>query len=187
MSLPRAAIAVSSALCLLAASFLVVPARVQADLVDLHIYGSNPGGWGRDAVNLTKPGPYLTYVNGTQLRLTLFSVDAPNPHNWYVDFNNDRDNASEPSSGTFSTSTANTFPAITLNRTGNYTYRCIFHNAMNGAINITEPGPGGGGGGLGGGTVLDYTWLWIILGAVAAAAVGGYFFMRYMRKRRTGG
>ncbi len=133
---------------------------------------------------MSKPGPFLTYANGTQLRLTLHSQDSQ-AHNLFIDHNGDRNNASEPSSGTFSTLGGTPF-TITLNRTGNFTYRCWFHPvAMTGKINITAAtgGTGGTGGGLGGGIAFDLNLL-IILAIVAAIVIAGVAVLLRMKRRR---
>jgi heme/copper-type cytochrome/quinol oxidase subunit 2 len=169
-------------ICKLAVSALGLAHPARADLVDLHLYGNSTGankGWGKDPGNITNPGPYLTYPNGTQLRLTLYSQDA-RTHNFFVDYNGDRNNASEPSTGSFSSSSGTTFPPITLNRTGNFTYRCIFHTTMTGTINITAA--------IGGTVVIGgfpiSMNLIIVLGIVAAVAIAFLVVFRRSRRRR---
>lgn len=174
------ALALALGLVVFAGIALLAPAR--ADIINFEFYGSNSGGWGRDPGNMTKPGPFLTYSNGTQLRLTLHSQDT-RTHNFFVDYNGDGSNASEPSTGDFFTLAGTTFPPITLTRQGNFTYRCIYHNAMTGKLNITASA----GGGLGGGTVFGTLLSWnliIILAIVAAVVIAGVAVLLRTRGRR---
>ncbi len=146
----------------------------RADTVDLYLYGVNPDGWGRYPANLTRPGPYLTYTNGTLLRLTLHSLDG-NDHQFFIDYNNNSIlNPGEPRTGIFSSPGGTTFPPITLDREGNFTYRCRFHpNTMMGKMNIVAAGVGPGLSGV----ALDWNLL-IFAGIMVAITIGAVVALR---------
>jgi hypothetical protein len=156
-------------------SLVVFAPGARADPVDLYLYGMNPDGWGRYPANLTRPGPYLTYTNGTQLRLTLHSLDGSD-HQFFIDYNNNSVlNTGEPRSGIFSNPGGTTSPPMTLDREGNFTYRCRFHpSTMMGKINIVAAG---GGPGLGSGITFDWNLL-IFAGIMVAITITALVALR---------
>lgn len=112
------------------------------------LYGSAAGGWGLTRTNLTDPGPTLTVGQGANVTLNLSATDGE-PHNWFIDYNNNsRIDPGEPSSPDFNVpETTNLTWNFTATRAGVYTYRCLYHpGTMKGLIVIqgTEEPPDGG-------------------------------------------
>ena len=98
------------------------------------LVGNAGMGWGFSNDTMDNPGPRLVAVAGTNLTLTLFGNDSVD-HNWFIDYNNNLvPDAGEPSSPDFS----DTSPVVwtfLLDRAGNFTYRCRFHQtSMTGNI-----------------------------------------------------
>jgi plastocyanin len=125
------------------------------------LYGGDLGaihGWGEEntTTSITHPGPTLTVNQSDRVTIDLTSADGQT-HSWFIDLNNDQtqQNATEPHSADFNSSTRYTF-TVTL-APGTYTYRCRIHpTVMFG--NFTVRASGGGGG-----TPVDTT---LIIGAV---------------------
>ena len=93
------------------------------------LYGNAATGWGSSNGTIGNPGPRLVAVGGTNLTLTLFANDST-PHNWFIDYNSNlAPDAGEPSSPDFS-STDPVVWTFTLDRAGNFTYRCRYHPTM---------------------------------------------------------
>jgi plastocyanin len=101
------------------------------------LFGDLVQGWGFTDTTITEPGPDLTVSVGDDVTLTLNSADGE-PHNWFIDYDNDNVvDSGEPSSADFETSTI-TY-TFTPDRAGTFTYRCRFHpTTMTGTI-IVQP------------------------------------------------
>ncbi len=109
------------------------------------LYGevSPTAGWGFNATNISAPGPTLVIAAGTNVTLTLYSVDGV-AHTWFIDFDNSSSvNGGETQSPQFGGS-GNQNPtnySFTATRTGTYAYRCGIHpNLMWGVIVIVGTG-----------------------------------------------
>lgn len=148
-------------------TLIAMPSRAD-NANPLHFFGNASTGWGLSGSTITSPGPTLRY-NKTTLQIALHSLDGQ-AHNFFVDYDNNNDNASEPSSGTFTTSGFNWYN-LTLNREGQFTYRCKFHpTVMLGTIIIGNPS---GGGGLNLALIIG-----IVVVIIVVAAVVGILLMR---------
>ncbi len=99
-------------------------------------------GWGFNATNLSAPGPTLVIAAGTNVTLTLYSVDGVT-HTWFIDYNNnsalDGGEAVSPDFGGGSPNPVNY--SFTATRAGTFAYRCGIHpNQMWGMIIIVGTG-----------------------------------------------
>ncbi len=135
---PRATfgLAVSLAVALLATSFAAPPAA--AGNVEITLFGSSAGGWGRTNTSLDIPGPNLTGIRvGDNVTLVLNATDVRN-HNWFIDYNkNNRSEGNEPTSPTFSDTEVRW--NFTADRNGTFIYRSEIaqdENTMWGNITI---------------------------------------------------
>ena len=126
------------AFALVASGVPVTPASASPGVARSYtLFGDTVDGWGLTATTITEPGPQLTVSVGDEVTLTLTSADGQ-PHNWFIDYDNDRQvDTGEPSSADFETSTI-TF-IFTPDRAGTFTYRCRIHpSTMTGTI-VVQP------------------------------------------------
>jgi plastocyanin len=166
----RTALAAVLIAVLMAMGFLTLAIPTARASVSLVLYGSATGGWGYAPSNMTNPGPTLNFPLGTQLILVLHAQDNT-LHNWFIDYDgNNAPSTGEPSTPDFSTSGANTMPALTLDRAGTFTYKCRIHlTAMAGTITI---------GGTGAPGVNLTLVIGIVVVVVVVAAVVGIILIR---------
>jgi plastocyanin len=108
------------------------------------LYGDQDFGWGLSDTSTRSPGPGLAFVSQTNVTFQLISNDSEN-HNFFIDYNGDGlPSAGEPKTVDFITASPVT-DTISLDRAGNYSYRCQYHAKMHGNVVILgPPGPGGG-------------------------------------------
>ena len=133
-----AAILIGAAFALVASGFAATPVRANPGVERSYtLFGDLADGWGFTDTTITEPGPQLTVSVGDDVTLTLTSADGQ-PHNWFIDYDNDNVvDTGEPSSADFETSTI-TF-TFTPDRAGTFTYRCRIHpTTMTGSI-VVQP------------------------------------------------
>jgi len=114
-----------------------------ADTLNYTLYGSAAGGWGDSNVSLTNPGPTLTVYRLDLVILNLSATDKE-PHNWFIDVNNNsRVDANEPSSPDFNIPGSERITwNFTASLVGRYVYRCRYHpSQMTGIIDILQARP----------------------------------------------
>ena len=104
---------------------------------EFDLFGDTTEGWGFADTTMSNPGPQLTVSVGDEVKITLTGVDGA-PHNWFIDYDNDRQvDAGEPSSADFEANTI-TF-TFAPDRAGTFTYRCRIHpTSMTGSI-VVQP------------------------------------------------
>lgn len=121
--LPFAVVMIVAAVLVIAAS----SERVNADTVNLTLYGSAALGWGFANNTISSPGPTITANQNDNINLTLVSQDG-NVHQFFIDYNNNSQvDAGEPASLPFVQPIVFRF---NVTRSGNFTYRCSIHPAM---------------------------------------------------------
>ena len=120
---------------------LNLPPRTAIRPVNLTFYGNAAIGWGFDNSTISNPGPSIVVYLGDLLNLTLIPND-PLSHNWFIDYNNDLlPGAGEPSSPDFAPASPIVWN-FTADRSGNWTYRCRFHQTtMTGNVTIVGGPP----------------------------------------------
>lgn len=105
------------------------------------LYGDAQDGWGPTNTTMTNPGPRLEVFNGDLVTVTLIGSD-PLPHNWFVDYNDNRAvDAGEPSSPDFQGVGDTIIWNFTADRPGLHTYLCRYHpTTMTGSIDVRASG-----------------------------------------------
>src|SRR6266508_3668056 len=120
------------------------PPRTGIWPVNWTFYGSAGGGWGLTSASLSNPGPTVTVYRGDLANLTLISTDSTSvKHTWFIDYNgNNIADGNEPSSPDF-TSAQTIIWNFTADQSGNWTYKCGYHQtSMTGTIIVlSEPRP----------------------------------------------
>jgi plastocyanin len=111
---------------------------IQPRPVKLVLYGNAGLGWGFSSARITNPGPRLVFLWGTKVSVTLRATDTTVNHNWLLDYNNNLlADAGEPKSPDFSSTTAVNNWTFVADRSGNWTYRCSYHErSMTGNVTI---------------------------------------------------
>jgi plastocyanin len=111
---------------------------IQPRPVRFVLYGNAASGWGFSSTKITNPGPPLVFLWGTRVNLTLRATDTLVTHSWFLDYNDNlQADANEPKSPDFSSATAVNNWSFVADRTGNWTYRCSYHqNSMTGIVTI---------------------------------------------------
>ena len=108
----------------------------------IHLYGSDQLGWGLTMINMTSPGPTITVHKGDTVSLTLTAQDVAYNHNFFVDYNGDKNpSQGEPKSLNFSNPYRQTITyQFTAGQSGSFTYYDEYHeNVMYGTFVIADP------------------------------------------------
>ena len=115
-----------------------VSVQIQPRPVKLVLYGNAGTGWGFSSAKITNPGPRLVFLWGTRVNLTLRATDTTTSHSWFLDYDNNLlVDSTEPKSPDFSSTTPVNGWSFVADRSGNWTYRCSFHqNSMTGNLTV---------------------------------------------------
>lgn len=125
-------------------SIRISPAGTIAPEANFSLHANAGRGWGLSNASISSPGPNLTVYLGDRVTLTLVGNETNTPHNWFIDYNDDRQpSAGEPSSPRFNGAgdPKTLVWNFTADRPGKWTYRCLFHPTnMEGTIEVLPEG-----------------------------------------------
>ena len=121
---------------------VLLPGSIPASAADggppiITLYGNAALGWGFNSTTITSPGPTLTVLLGYPVTLHLNGTDAPAPHNWFIDYNNNNQtDVGEPKAQDFTGPGPRIF-TFTPDQAGTFFYKCAYHsNRMFGLIRV---------------------------------------------------